>query len=342
MSFMVPTYKKGKKKSHRLAIAILLLAILIGAVLAVSSSSSETKYISQTTKIYLNANGIVMYKIPYSASTFALYLKNVTDKFAVIYITKTPVLAYPVVSVYLPINGSANVSSSLSGASDVHLRLISSSSNGANLEITPLEPSLGIKVSGYINILQPSTFYENILYTGSNVSVVYTTSTTTTSTITTTTINQSNVIPLQKIMEFVNTTAPGILMNNFNMLYYKDRVCNASVYNATFQTLEGMKATGPNSFYNITVSVPRNINITVSQLGNSTYLVTYIGVTPAKIYTSPLLKLKVGLSPSPILLNVTFDGPFKYMNLTMVQQIYAFQSSINNFCGAYMPYIPHK
>ncbi|MFP3278792.1 MAG: hypothetical protein RXP92_00550 [Candidatus Micrarchaeota archaeon] len=337
---MNPTYKKGKKRSNKLSIAIAVIIILVALIIfATIYTQPHVYYINAPTSLGLALNSSILYKLPSSTDTFALYLKNSTNNSATLYITKTPVLAYPVLAIYLTKGGSANISSEESKVADMHILLLSSNYKGAELELTPIDPSLGLKPSGLSTVLQPTSFIERMLYTG-NVSIISTTSTTTSTSITTTTINQSSIIPMQQIMDFVNTTAPGMLMNSFAALYQKDSVCNASVYNATFQTLENMKAVGPNSFYNVSPSVPRSININVTKIASNTYLVTYIGVTPSKLYTSALLNLKVSLTPTPILLNVSFEGPFKNMNLTQVTKIYTFQSSIQNFCGAYMPYIP--
>jgi len=337
---MNPTYKKGKKKSNKLPIAIAVIIILVALIIfAIIYTQPHVYYINAPTRLGLALNSSILYKLPSSIDTFALYLKNSTNSSATLYITRTPVLAYPVLAIYLTQGGSANISSEELKVADMHILLLSSNYKGAELELTPIDPSLRLKPSGLSVELQPTSFIEKMLYTG-NVSIISTTSTTTSTSITTTTINQSSIIPMQQIMGFVNTTAPGILMNSFAALYQRDRACNASVYNATFQTLENMKAVGPNSFYNVSPSVPRNVNINVTKVTNNTYLVTYIGVTPSKLYTGALLNLKVSLTPTPTLLNVSFEGPFKYMNLTQVTKIYTFQSSIQNFCGAYMPYIP--
>jgi len=336
---MNPTYKRGKKKSNKLLIAIAVIIILVALIIfAEIYTQPHVYYINAPTRLDLALNSSILYKLPSSTDTFVLYLKNSTNNSATLYITKTPVLAYPVLAIYLTQGGSANISSEESKVADMHLLLLSSNYKGAELELTPIDPTLRLKPSGLSVELQPTSFIEKMLYTG-NVSIISTTSTTTSTSITTTTIN-SSAIPMQQIMSFVNTTAPGILMNSFATLYQKDEACNASVYNATFQTLENMKAIGPNSFYNVSPSVPRNVNISVTKVANNTYLVSYIGVTPSKFYTGALLDLKVSLTPTPILLNVSFEGPFKYMNLTQVTKIYTFQSSIQNFCGAYMPYIP--
>jgi hypothetical protein len=338
---MGPSYKKENKRKHIiLVIIIAILVIALAAYFATSYLQTGANYISGKTELNMHVGQILLYKLPYVNGIFAMYLKNSTNNSALIYITKLPILVYPVISLDLGIGGSANISSSQTGVSDVHIYLISSNTEGASVEITPIDTSLGIKESGNIVILEPASFQEKMLYNGPSVPIVSTTSTTTSTSITTTSINQSSIIPLAQIMSFINTTTPGILMNNFNMLYYKDRACNASVYNATFQTLEGMKAVGPLSFYNVSPSVPRSIEINVSKISNNLYLVTYIGITPSKIYTGPLMEAKIAISPSPLIENITFDGPFKYMNLTNVESIYRFQSSINNFCGAYMPYIP--
>jgi len=340
---MNPTYKKGKKRSNKLLIAIAVIIILVALIIfAIIYTQPHVYYINAPTSLDLALNSSVFYKLPSSTDTFVLYLKNSTNNSATLYITRTPILAYPVLALYLTKGSSANVSSEELNVADMHILLLSSNYNGAELELTPIDPSLGLKPSGSSIYLQPTSFIEKMLYTG-NVSIVSTTSTTTSTSITTTTINQSSVssvIPMQQIMNFVNTTAPGILMNNFAALYQKDMACNASVYNATFQTLENMKAVGPNSFYNVSISVPRNINVNVTKVASNTYLVTYIGVTPSKRYTGALLTLKVSLTPTPILLNVSFEGPFENMNLTQVTKIYTFQNSIHNFCGAYIPYIP--
>jgi len=334
---MNPTYKKGKKRSNKLPIAIAIIIILVALIIfAIIYTQPHVYYVNAPTRLGLALNSSILYKLPSSTDTFTLYLKNSTNSSATLYITKTPVLAYSVLAIYLTQGGSANISSEELKVADMHILLLSSNYKGVELELTPIDPSLGLKPSGLSVELQPTSFIERMLYTG-NVSIISTTSTTTSTSITTTTINQSSIIPMQQIMSFVNTTSPGILMNSFAALYQKDRACNASVYNATFQTLENMKAIGPNSFYNVSPSVPRNININVTKLANNTYLVTYIGVTPSKLYTGALLNLKISLTPTPTLLNVSFEGPFKYMNLTQVTKIYTFQSSIQNFCGAYMP-----
>lgn len=337
---MAPTYREGKKSNYRLPILIVVAILVIVAIAAMLASIPSHVYtIALHTSISLTQNSSIIYKFQYSPSTFILYLKNSTDSGATFYITKLPILAYPVVSIYLASNSSANISSSGSGPADLHIYLYSSSPKGAEIDLTPIDPQLRIKMSGVTSVMQPTQFSEKMLYTG-QVTIISTTSTTTSTTITTTTINQSKVIPLQEIMNFVNTTSPAILMNNFNQLYQRDRVCNASIYNATFQTLEKIPATGPNSFYNVSPSVPRSINFTVSKINNSTYVVDYYGLTPSKAYTGKLLSMKISLTPQPSILNVTFEGIFENMNLTQVTKIYTFQSSIQNFCGAYMPYIP--
>jgi hypothetical protein len=335
---MDPQYKHGVKKrrySIKLITSVIIVVILIVAAVA-TLSSSNIHYISSPTTVSILQNSSIYYKLPSSQSTFVLYLKNSTNYGSLFYITSIPILSSPVMALSLNSNSSANVSSSNIGIADMHISLLNSNSKGAVIEITPIPTSLGLKPNGQISIIPQATFTEKMLYKG-NVVIVSTTTTSSTTTITTTTINQSAIIPVQQIMTFMNSTSYGILANNLNSLYIKDRVCNASVYNATFIRYENIAPTGPNSFYNVSPSVPRSVNITISRLGSNSYIVTYIGVTPLKSYTSPILIMKLNMSSISPIVNATFEGPFKYMNYTQVASIYALQSSVGTFCGAYVP-----
>jgi len=335
---MNPQYKHGVKKrrySLPLIISGIVIIILIIAA-AVVMSESNVHYISSATKLSILQNSSVYYKLPSSPSTYLLYLKNSTNSGALFYITSVPLLSSPVISLSLGSNSSANFSSMGTGIADMHISLLSSNQEGAVVEITPIPQSLGLKPNGQIKIIPEASFTEKMLYKGS-VAIVSTTTTSSTTTITTTTINQSAVIPVQQIMTLMNSTTYGALENNLNILYVKDKACNASVYNATFLRYENMQPTGLNSFYNVSPAVPRYINTTISKLSKNDYIVTYTGVTPVKKYTSPLLIVRLNISSASPLINATFEGPFAGMNYTQAVAIYSFQDSINNFCGAYMP-----
>ncbi|MGC8662410.1 MAG: hypothetical protein ACP5RT_01335 [Candidatus Micrarchaeia archaeon] len=354
---MAHAYKRKRKLNFALLVSIVAVVLVIAAIVFALTNmlyNPQGIYvINSHTSLQLSPNMSVTIKILYTQNPFVIYLKNTTNNAATFYITRLPVLAYPVLVLYITPNSSANISSTGSNTADMHIYLKSSGPSGVSFEITPVDPQLGIKTSGTTSLILPIQFNKTTFNTNVALHVNQTTvsepqssqssnqslNSSKTPTTTTTTTQKNNTV-LQKIASFVNTTSPGILMNNFNELYIKDQACNASVYNATFQSFEKTPAIGPNSFNNISQSVPMNINLTFSKINGLVYIVNYSANTHSKEFSTTLLSIRVNMTDSPYILNISFNGPFSGLNLTQVRSIYNFQNSIQNNCGAYIPYIP--
>ena len=106
----------------------------------------------------------------------------------------------PIISVFLSSNGGANVSSNGTRIADMNIKLDSSDTGSAKIDITPLPVALAIRPSPSIQILTPVNFYSQ--QPGSNSAQTTTTTigpgSTSTSTTATTTVALSSSAQLMQ------------------------------------------------------------------------------------------------------------------------------------------------
>ncbi|MEM0094657.1 MAG: hypothetical protein QW046_01125 [Candidatus Micrarchaeaceae archaeon] len=324
-----------KHTARNISIAILVLIIIIIAAYELSLPRVPLINVQRTFNIHVGEG--IYFSMPSGHGTYYLLVKNSTASGSIIYITGMPVLSKPVIAAFIPAGGGANMSTDALQSSNIHIFLNSSNSSGVRISLSPISTGLAIKPSPYIVIL-PAILSEHVIYNGS-VGVITTTTSTTTTIAPTTTVSANATIPTANIMKLVGTMNIGTLMNEYSTLYAKDKVCNESIYNATMLKY-GITPTGPFSFYNASMNTPYALETNITSLGKGNYEVTYSTLSRSSPSPTPALIIIMNYS-SGLPKSVDFVGVYQGLNYTELNAAYQFQSSISNFCGAYIPYMPY-
>lgn len=332
--------KKEAKKMHgigaqktirwgRFITSLAVIIIIIAVAVALFVSPHVQSLVGAQT-IYVKPGAYAVERL--GNITFAIFVAKASNSSVELYLGRFPFLVNPALEVNLTPATSINVSVSGSGIADLNIGLGAITAKGAELTLTPLAASLGIKPSKVGSLLMP-------VFIGSSggLRLIVTTTSTSTST-STSTINQTLALLTSAINYANQNTSEGILMQRYNTLYQQDKVCNASVYNETYERIYGTLPSGSFAFDVVRSQVPIAINITGSVVGSEMVKVSYAPVFRNGTKQEPMLTLELNMSPSAIerIVNVTFSGILAGDNYTIVNNTYTFQSRISNFCGAYV------
>ena len=312
------------------AAAALAIAIIILAFFGVQSGAQT---ITQTGTLSLKQNQTTYLRV-FNGSTIAMRLQSSTGTGATIFVSAIPILFGPITAVYLSSGSSANLSSSGTRLADMNVKLNSVSAGSAQVQITPLQSSLGIRVSGNINLLNPVTLALN-LHATSPVGITTTTVTSTTSIATTTVAVNTTASKIQQAMTIANQSSIGALMSKYRTLFRSDVQCTPGLYNSTYLSYYFAAPSGPNSFANVSIFTPTDITVAASPLTKAnTYGVVYSTVAPLAVTSGPAVTMVVDVS-SHTFANVTLTGIFQGLNYTRLNESYTFQSHIlGNPCAA--------
>lgn len=304
---------------------------------------NQLSTISNNSTFTLPVNGTKNFKFQNGQSYYALFLKSSSSSSATIYVTGAPLLSKPVVAMVLTSKQSADINPDGSGPATMHITLLSSNQSGAQVSVAAVLPSLNLRPSPGVLIINPVTFYQSSITNNSNtINVVFTSSVSTSSTSTsiTTSINSTTSNALVAL-RLANSTLAGSLMNSYSNLYIKDKACNQSVYNTTFTKYwSAYTPTGAFDFLNASKGTPRNVTKNVVGVQGPLYNVTYSTNSKISQTTGPALVLEFNLT-SQLIVKTAFRGAYQGLNYTTLNKTYNFQNSINNFCGAYIPYPGH-
>jgi len=331
---------RGRGKPRMRGIAIAAVVLLIVVFVAYFATQPGITEITTTKTISLAANQTSYIGIP--SSVVALRLQSTSSASATFYASQTPVLLGSISLFSLAPGASVNVSSSGSGAADMNLRLVSSTSTGASVSITPLSPSLGVRTSSGVSVMNPLAFGTTPSAAGSastaNSAGGSTGSAKATTTISTLTTSIPAVSAAQKALNISNSTPLGKLLVNLKALYVLGKTCDSNTYNITYARYYGPMPTGPSSFYNASLFTPTNLVATATQLGSSNnFKVIYSTISLSSLTTGPAVTLTVNTTTG-MTSNTLFTGVFQGLNYTTISQIYAFQSTMpnGNHCAAYI------
>ncbi len=304
-----------------LIIIYLIYGALTSGVIEISSTSSLSFASNQTSFIRI-----------YNGSDAAIKLSSTSSSSASFLITSLPALYGPVVSFSMAPGSSLNVSTDGSHVADMNIRLVSSTSAGATVAITPFLLELGIKPSASITLLNPASLSN--IKTGSSLTTVTTVSTQTTTVLAQ---NQTQIL-FQQALQLMNKTGPGALMKDYKALYEKDVGCTMSTYNSTYAVYySGAKPPAPVSFENVSSSTPTDIKLNLTTLAaKDNVLLTYSTVSPSPSTTGSALIAIINTSSAAFLHSVTYTGLYTGLNYSALNSSYSFQSRILNDCGAYI------
>ncbi len=328
----------AKKHPYRKWYAVIGI-IIIAALVYIAIPKSHVPTFAQPINVTMPLNGTKSFMLPGDSNVYVLYLKAVGSNSSVLYIARQPILSNPIMAVSLQLGKQAKISTYDGTSANLEITLLSTGANSAKFALLPVSADLGIGTIGAFYFIQPSLLSNSAIYQNTTNVTIVTTSTSSTSTSVTTTSSSGNTIPTAQIMQEINNSIYGILMNNYNVLYKKDVVCNQSVYNATFIKHESIKPDGPFDFHNASLNTPTALSSSIAYLGGKRYLVTYNATSPSKRTTGPALILTFNFT-SGLVTNSSFTGVYLGLNYSQVYNAYNFQAGINNFCGAYIPYVP--
>jgi len=312
-------------------IALIVIIIIVVAVLL--ASSSGVRVLTSPIQVFISNGGYSYLK--QGSSVFAVYVVNSTASGAYVYIAKLPLLYGFVSKVYMKNSTEVNVSVNAGRRASINIRMISSSSKGAMLNITPISSFYNIQTSNSVSLIGPVSIGTAA---SKGLKVIITSTTISTST-TTSTINQTNPL-LVSAEQYANTnTSIGVLLNNYKALYIKDKACNASIYNETYAKYFNTQPPGFASFENASAQTPISITVSAKPLKDDLVLVNYTPVMRSGVASQPMVSLLLNMSPSAVvpIVSTLYEGILLGDNYTILNSTYQFQSSIQNYCGAYIP-----
>lgn len=333
-----PPGRNGSIAPWKIVAAFVVIALLLYA--AYSLLQPGVTNIASTTSMSMQQNQTVTVSL-YGGAPIAIRLQKTSTSSASFYVTRLPVLYGPIVSVLLSTNGGANVSSNGTRIADMNVKLDSSDTESAKIDITPLPGTLAIRPSSGIQILAPVNFYSQ--QPGSNsIQTVTTTigagSSSTSTTATTTIALSSSAQLMQQALTLMNGTNIGILMKNYKALYLADAGCSESTYDTAYMNNYYTSPPGYASYENATLYTPRDIAINETLLpAKNTVRINYTTLSPSQLSTETALSAIVNTSAPSNPKSVTYEGIFYSLNYTALNASYTFQKNIGNNCGAWIP-----
>ncbi|MEM0146911.1 MAG: hypothetical protein QXF85_00445 [Candidatus Micrarchaeaceae archaeon] len=312
---------------------LIIIVIAIAAIAYALIPRSSVLFVSSGKSVQLKPGEAMLMKMQ-NSSVFAMLVYKSNSTGAIVYISQLPIPAsYASKFVLLKgENAGVNVSVNATGNADLNVRLSSSNATSVELLLTPLSSILGIKVSKEVTLVGPYT-----ISTAGGLKVITISTTSSTST-TTSTINQTAAL-LESALNYANNkTNEGVLMNKYKALYNKDTVCNESIYNATYEHYYSTEPSGVSSFDNISKLIPINVTVHAAIKSGAFVFVNYTPTFRNGSRGGPMLSLLLNMSPGAVahVANATYEGILTYATYAEINSTYAFQSSINNYCGAYI------
>ncbi len=327
-----------RKSQNKKLILGIIIVIIIAALLWVGFSNSASS-ISSPTTLTLSNNQSAYFKLPGSDNTYVIFLSSSSNSTSTFYITGTPVLVKPISSVTLGAASSANVSTDGSRIANVQIKLISTKTGSAQVQLTPLPSSLSIRPSGSVSLISSAngTAYQTTLATTSTQTTSIATTTasgsgTTTAASTslaTTTVQQ---IPTSSVLAVANSSQAGALMIKYDELYTQDQGCTPSAYNVTYQQYFHTAPSGPESYTNVSAVTPISISAVITSTGANLYNVSYDPILPTMVKAHYIVVIQVNMTSSTAT-KFTYDTGLNY---TALDQQYSLQSSFTGLCGAYI------
>lgn len=331
----------GKPKMKGIAIAAMIFIVaVLAAYLAIQPGVTA---VTSMATVYLKANQTSYFGI--LGSVVAIRLQAYSGGSATLYASQSPVLFGPISVISLAPGASANVSSGGSGVADMNVRLVSGSASGVTLAITPLQSSLGVRASGGISLLNPISFGSNGSSAQSgNASVTTTvpakgsaTTSTTVSTVTTTVQSQPALLRAEAL-NAANSSTIGKLMLGLKALYVLDANCDANTYAITYDAYYNSMPPASVSFSNVSEYTPTGLVANATELGASSFKVTYSTVSHSPETTGPAVTLTVNTTTGAVTNPKFMGNVFMGFTTTQLTQLYDFQSSIpdGNPCAAFI------
>ncbi|MEM0200840.1 MAG: hypothetical protein QXD23_00335 [Candidatus Micrarchaeaceae archaeon] len=340
LNFKHKTHGFQRKRSPTTLIiaAIIIIAIAVVVLLSLGGvnkiSSSQTFTIKQGSSL--------QFTLPSSQSTFSIYLNNATTSSAGLLVSQSPVLSSTIVSFLINNGSTLNISTEGLSTANLQIKLLSSNSTYAKLQLTPVPSGLTIPTSSFVINSQPSpipkssiTPAQSTISTTTSIQSSTAPKTSQQSTVPTTTTTTPSIS--QSIITEANNSYIGTLVANLNILYAEESQCTSSIYNQTFISYVHQQPIGPFSYQNVSTVTPKSILTKITGPFSYGYLVNYTSNSDSKLTSGLAISMELN-STTGVISNVKFSGIFEGQNYTDIHNSYTFQSGIGNSCAALIPY----
>lgn len=313
-------------------LVLLLIVALIVAYVAYSFLFPAVVTVASAQNFMLSQNQTVFMRL-YNSSVVALTLTSTSASGASFSVSSVPMVYGPVLYFNMIPSQSLSVSAFGAKEADMNVALVSSSGNGASVEITPLHELLGVQVSPNIRIANPASL-TGVSRTG-NVTIAprQTSSIASTTTIAAQNSSQAEIL---KALSLINSTGTGTLLGQYAKLYAKGVGCNESTYNTTYLTYHGTLPPAPLSFANLSQLTPTGMTINASVSSGPNVVIMYSTTARSTTSAGPVIIAVVNTTSVSFLTSVTYTGIYQGLNYTVLNSTYAFQSRILNNCAAYV------
>ncbi|MGC8648622.1 MAG: hypothetical protein ACP5UN_00130 [Candidatus Micrarchaeia archaeon] len=339
-------------------IIFLLFVLIIYSIINMFLNYSGIEEISQPTMLILfnSPKLISLYGNEYSIQFLAY--SNYSSE-ATFSITKFPIFVNPTMIVEVPLNNFTDVNLNSSYA-DLRIMLKNIGSNGAEVELIPIQLSLmetptAERISFINNTLnmamRPSSGAGNSSSSRSTTSSNTPNSNTipsntiasntpsstpsgTQSPSSSTSTTEANTIALNKAKSILSTSAYYPIMLNYTILYADEVNCSASKYNSTYFNLYGVQATGSDSYANISSLVPYKLTLNITNSTPQLYTAIYKTYSKDPDTTGNAIIITMNLSTNSIV-NTTLKGAYLDMNSISLETGYLKANRIGA-CGIFI------
>ncbi len=330
-----------------------IIVIIVAVIAYLATSSRGTMAINSNTTVTIRGGQSLYFKLDGAAAVYSLFAQSTSNSYAVFYMSRLAVLTNPIAVFSLAQGEAVNASAAGSPNADIRIKLLAATAKNATIELLPIPSLFSIPASPSIQIREPASFYnasasqQNTVPQQPAANSITTpparnSSKTSNATTPTAPATAPTASPMQNISTILNTTYIARLMNEYDLLYIKDRACTPSAYNATFLAYRnqipgasGQNPVGPFDFANASAATPTNLSVAAAYLGNKNYSITYSLSTPRSSLSGPALTMRLS-SASGIMTDIAFKGLFYGSNYTQIENAYTFQEGIAGNCGAYI------
>ena len=345
-----PSIKKAGQGINTGKVAIVGVAVVVVlAIIYFALTGSSVSTITTNKTLTLAPNQSTIFQLGANANTrSALYLYNVSNGSAEFMVSKTPVLASTAYKFMIGNGQIENISTNGTGTANLQVKLISSSSSSATVEITSVPADFGVKTSANLVLLNATatappitTTTTSNTATTSNTQTTSTTNTTknTTKSTNTTKTNTttSTTLTTAQVMQLANATQDGTLMQKDNTLWTTDSGCTSTEYNNSYFSQFGTQPPELANYTNQLQVIPTGITYAVTHGTGTKYRIAYSSVGRSSLVNGPLLTLWINSSTSTPLINATFTGIFQGSSYSNLETAYQSQAAISGDCAAYLP-----
>ncbi len=324
--------KQGFAKKLVVVVIVAIVIIIAGALML-----NGTPTVSSLTTVSIIRNSSYNFYLPGASDLFSIYLIYSSPSSTTLYFGQAPILNNNIGVVQLGEGQSANISLNGDSNADLQISVIASSLKSATLSLSYIPSTIGIRQSSIVKSLNNFNSSYQQTQTSIQTTVAQQSNTqqqTSTTTVAVTTIPQETASQLA--ITAANQTYLGKLMSGYNQIYVREAsLCTPSAYNTSFLEANHYPPSGPYTYSNASVVVPRYITANATLVSGDTYNATY---TAASLSGKSTILVFTFNNNTKAVTSYTFKGDFLDLSYNeALQQYQSMNLSSGGDCSAYIP-----